>query len=85
MKKKIAVFILFFAIALSCKNDKNTCHLKGKLENTPDTTTLFLVDWEAKKLFDSIQIYNGFIDYKFQIIHPKYFLMHNNSNSTLPH
>jgi len=82
MKRKIAVFILFFAIILSCKNDKNTCHLKGKLENTPDSTTLFLVDWEAKTLFDSIQINKGFIDHKFQINHPKYFLIHNKKNES---
>jgi len=80
MKNQIAVYFLFLAIIVSCKNDNNTCHLKGKLENTPDTTTLFLVDWESKTLFDSIQITNGLIDYKFQISQPKYFLLCNIRN-----
>jgi peroxiredoxin len=80
MKNQFAVFILFIVFVLSCKNDKNTCHLKGKLENAPETTTLFLVDWEAKKLLDSIQITKGLIDYEFQISQPKYFLLHNERN-----
>ncbi len=44
MKKQIAFFLLLFVIIISCNNDKNICHLTGKLENAPDTVTLFLVD-----------------------------------------
>jgi peroxiredoxin len=83
MKNQFAVFILFIVFVLSCKNDKNTCHLKGKLENAPETTTLFLVDWQSNALFDSIQINKGIIDHKFQIKDPIYFLIHNKINESL--
>jgi peroxiredoxin len=83
MKNQFAVFILFIVFVLSCKNDKNTCHLKGKLENAPETTTLFLVDWQSNALFDSMQINKGIIDHKFQIKDPIYFLIHNKINESL--
>jgi peroxiredoxin len=74
-------FLLFLCISTaSFSYDKNVCHLTGKLENAPATTTLFLVDLANGTLLDSIQITNGLIDYKFQIPHPNYFLLHNKRN-----
>ncbi len=80
--KKVQLILLSSLIFLivSCSHDKNEGHLTGKLENAPEAATLFLADWESKTLFDSIQMTNGRIDYKFKIPHPKYFLLHNARN-----
>jgi len=56
--------------------------LTGILENAPDTTTLFLADWENKTLLDSIQIINGTLNYRFPLTHPKMFLLHNKRNQS---
>lgn len=73
-------FLLFLFLAVSCRNEQKTCHLTGTLENTPDTTILFLADWENRTLLDSIQVVKGNFDYKFQINHSKKFYLHNRRN-----
>lgn len=78
--KFLNIFVLLLLLTTSCNKDKNICHLTGKLENAPETTTLYLADWTTKTLFDSIQITNGLIDYNFPITHPRYFLLHNKRN-----
>lgn len=72
--------LLFLFLVVSCRNDEKICHLTGFLENAPDTTTLFLADWENRMLLDSIQIVKGNIDYKFQLTHSKKFYLHNKRN-----
>lgn len=79
MKSQLT-FLLFLILVISCSNDKKICHLTGRLENAPDTTTLFLADWEKGTLLDSIQIINGDLDYKFKLSHPKKILLHNKRN-----
>jgi peroxiredoxin len=73
-------FLLFLFIVVSCRNDKKICHLTGFLENAPDTTTLFLANWENRTLLDSIQIFKGNIDYKFQLTRAEKFFLHNKRN-----
>ncbi len=79
MKSQLT-FLLFLILVISCSNDEKICHLTGHLENAPDTTTLFLADWEKGTLLDSIQIINGDLDYKFKLSHPKKILLHNKRN-----
>jgi len=81
MKPQLLFLILLLLFA-SCRNDENICHLTGILENAPDTTTLFLADWENKTLLDSIQIINGTLNYRFPLTHPKMFLLHNKRNQS---
>lgn len=73
-------FLLFLFLVVSCRNEQKTCHLTGILKNAPDTTALFLADWENRTLLDSIQVVKGNIDYKFQINHSKKFYLHNRRN-----
>ncbi len=80
MKNQITLFFLFIFLIISCKKYENICHLTGKLENAPDTTTLFLEEWQSDTLLYPIQIINGEIDFKFTISHPKYFLLWNERN-----
>lgn len=79
MKVQLTLTILLFIFA-ACRPEQKTCRLIGKLENTPDTTTIFLADWESKMLFDSIKIVNGQIDYEFNLNRPKKFYLHNKRN-----
>ena len=79
--KPIHIIILSVAICLaSCKYKQTNCHLTGKLKNAPETTTLFLADWNAGCLIDSIPVKDGVIDYTFKIEHPIYCYMHNRRN-----
>jgi len=71
--------ILIFLI-VSCKEESKTCYLTGELENMPDVTTLYLIDWENRSLIDSIQLIDGKIDYEFKLNHPKKVLLHNKRN-----
>ena len=79
MRVQLTFLILFFFLA-SCKDKVRVCHLSGTLENAPDTTTLFLADWESRTLLDSIQVVNGKLDYDFQLTNPKKFYLHNKRN-----
>lgn len=79
MRVQLTFLILFFSLA-SCKDEVRICHLSGTLENAPDTTTLFLADWESRTLLDSIQVVNGKLDYDFQLTNPKKFYLHNKRN-----
>ncbi|MBN2638274.1 MAG: DUF4369 domain-containing protein [Bacteroidales bacterium] len=79
MKAQLTLLILFFLI-VSCRNDEKICHLTGFIENAPDTTTLFLADWEKETLLDSFQIINGILDYKFPLTCAKKFYLHNKRN-----
>jgi|GEM_PF-584035 len=79
MKVQLTLIFLLFIFA-ACRTEQKTCHLNGILKNAPDTTTLFLADWESRKLFDSIKIVNGQIDYEFNLNHPKKFYLHNRRN-----
>jgi hypothetical protein len=79
MKTQLTLIVLLFIFA-ACNNELKNCHLTGTLKNAPDTTTLFLADWENRKLFDSIKIVNGQIDYEFNLNHSKKFYLHNKRN-----
>ena len=79
MRVQLTLLIILFIIA-SCRSDKKVCHLTGNLSNTPDTTVLYLVDWDKKILSDSIRIINGKIDYRLKLDYPKKFYLHNKRN-----
>lgn len=78
IKQLTTIFLIFLII--SCKEDSKTCHLTGTLDNAPDATTLYLIDWENKSLIDSINLVGGVIDYEFKLNQPKKVLLHNERN-----
>ncbi len=79
MKTRLT-FLLFLFLVVSCRNDEKICHLTGHLENAPDSTTLYLVDWQKDTLLNTIQVIKGEFDFKFPISHPKYVLLQNERN-----
>ncbi|WP_430809724.1 MULTISPECIES: redoxin domain-containing protein [unclassified Carboxylicivirga] len=79
MKTQLTL-IITLAIIVSCNTQQRNCQLKGTLENAPDSTTLFLTNYENKKLVDSIKVLNGKIDFKVQLSTPRKFYLHNRRN-----
>lgn len=79
MKKLIYILAFISLIAVSCTN-RNECKINGTLENTEDSTMLYLADYETFKLVDSIKVVNGTFSYKMPITHPGLFLLHNKRN-----
>jgi hypothetical protein len=59
MKKNVWVIGFLLLAMFACKNDKSVCYLSGKIENVPDSTLLYLTEYDSRILKDSFIVVNG--------------------------
>lgn len=71
-------FLLF--VLFACNNKESVCYLSGTIENVPDSTLLFLTEYDSRVLQDSFMVVNGEFNYQFPLQQPKKFLLHNKRN-----
>jgi peroxiredoxin len=80
MKKNVWVIGFLLLAMFACKNDKSVCYLSGKIENVPDSTLLYLTEYDSRILKDSFIVVNGKFNHQFPLQQPKKFFLHNKRN-----
>lgn len=80
MKKKGCFIGFLLFVLLACNKDKSVCYLSGTIENAPDSTFLYLTEYDSRILKDSFPVVNGEFNHQFSLQQPKKFFLHNKRN-----
>lgn len=77
---RIYILGLIILVLGSCSNKKQTCQLIGDLKNAEKVDYLYLIDINKDVFVDSIPVTSGKFDYKFELLTPSLFRIHNKRN-----